>query len=761
MSILVDGVLKSAAGNVIGNADMVFTSISTSLVVMGGTPLTVQTDAEGRYSFTLHNGNYAVSISKGGNNWFSGMITVTDVTVPKSVNALLLQDAMMAEIPVDYWSYFEVQTGILFTSFGKIDEAVETTVNAKDVAVDASAKTELAARRAEVSATEASIYQQSAALSANVYQTSSAVQKDINDGVIPLNNKLSVRSADPLVWIAEYKNQDGVATPTGKTLKSGEFFNSIPRSNLAPTFMFNGPIPGDTIAHALDDGDWYGAKASDFIDAPDGWMTNPIVVRVSEETGLGNFKRQEIHNFSRPSQILARRVDVIRGTATGWMAPDRSDMFTFAGTVATGALLTSSKIDGIHYANPGVYPDAPNGFPINRAFTVNVWEVTGSKRFKHQELRNFTTIYDTYIRTVDYQNGTATNWVSSRTQFKRVVNSGSYNDIIEDGNYITIFGLVTDGPPVTGSYFVRVGTSLDSNFNVEYCKQELTLLSNPIIKYERFIRPNKPEFAEWVPISGGGGGGSGDGQFKDKKIAFFGDSLVEFGTQSELISARLGAAGLKMGFGGCRMGKHSDSGYDGMSMYNIAKAIAAGDFTALLAAAEQVKAQHRDDKLTQANLVATTNWGTVDYAVIAFGTNDFGGSYTWNNVIGTIDDFTPDGSTFMGSVNYVINRLLTRNPKMRLIFISPIWRHRTPTDRDGIVGGSDVSPNLNGDYVIDFVDALIACCKKHHIEVWDGYRTSGISQLTADVFISDGVHPTADGYNLLADKEAAFLSSKF
>ncbi|QPS88851.1 prophage tail fiber N-terminal domain-containing protein [Serratia plymuthica] len=144
MSILVEGTLLSPAGHVIGNADIVLTSISTSLVVLGGTPISIQTDPVGRYSFTLNNGNYAVSVSKDGNNWFSGMITVTDLTVPKSINALILQDAMMAEIPSDYWSYFQAQTGILFTSFGKIDDAVastsedkETVLSAKQVTIDA------------------------------------------------------------------------------------------------------------------------------------------------------------------------------------------------------------------------------------------------------------------------------------------------------------------------------------------------------------------------------------------------------------------------------------------------------------------------------------------------------------------------------------------------------------------------------------------------------------------------------------------------
>jgi hypothetical protein len=155
MSILVEGTLLSPAGHVIGNADIVLTSVSTSLVVLGGTSLSIQTDHAGWYSFTLNNGNYAVSVSKDGNNWFSGMITVTDLTVPKSINALILQDAMMAEIPSDYWSYFQSQTGILFTSFGKIDEAVSITTSSKEIALVAKNEAVAARDSAKISAENA------------------------------------------------------------------------------------------------------------------------------------------------------------------------------------------------------------------------------------------------------------------------------------------------------------------------------------------------------------------------------------------------------------------------------------------------------------------------------------------------------------------------------------------------------------------------------------------------------------------------------
>lgn len=252
------------------------------------------------------------------------------------------------------------------------------------------------------------------------------------------------------------------------------------------------------------------------------------------------------------------------------------------------------------------------------------------------------------------------------------------------------------------------------------------------------------------------------GVFSDKTIAYFGDSLTEFGDIPERIALRTGANVLKFGFGGCRMGWHTHIGYDAMSMYRIAHAINENNYSRLEKYASDVVREFNDNNLPQIMRLKSTVWSNVDYAVIAFGTNDFGGSRIKNNKIGDINDLTPDGSTFCGSINYVIQQLLSKNPRMRLVFISPIWRLKTPSDLSGINPlGSDETTNINGDHLIGFVDAMIECCKRNHVEVWDGYRRSGINQYTAHAYIADGVHPTDDGYALLADKISAFLESTF
>lgn len=221
MSILVEGTLLSPAGHVIGNADIVLTSISTSLVVLGGTPLSIQTDSYGRYSFTLNNGNYAVSVSNEGNNWFSGMITISDITMPKSINALLLNDAMMAEIPVDYWSYFQAQTGILFENFKNIDDAVALTSHAKNETVNAKDIT-LSAMQ------DAKIYSELAQSGSDAYADVQAAQKAINDGV-EKRQFFIVKGTDNS-WSERYENVSGVATATGDIVYSSIGIDSISNS---------------------------------------------------------------------------------------------------------------------------------------------------------------------------------------------------------------------------------------------------------------------------------------------------------------------------------------------------------------------------------------------------------------------------------------------------------------------------------------------------------------------------------------------------
>lgn len=59
------------------------------------------------------------------------------------------------------------------------------------------------------------------------YPSPEAAQDAINSGSIPLDARFSVRVDDANIWVAEYQNVNGVATPTGKVYPSKAFVDTL------------------------------------------------------------------------------------------------------------------------------------------------------------------------------------------------------------------------------------------------------------------------------------------------------------------------------------------------------------------------------------------------------------------------------------------------------------------------------------------------------------------------------------------------------
>jgi len=73
------------------------------------------------------------------------------------------------------------------------------------------------------------------------YQSAGEFQKDIDDNKIALDVRVSVRGDAPGVWLEEYQNKNGVATPTGNELPNYESWEkSLPSietiNNMTPLF---------------------------------------------------------------------------------------------------------------------------------------------------------------------------------------------------------------------------------------------------------------------------------------------------------------------------------------------------------------------------------------------------------------------------------------------------------------------------------------------------------------------------------------------
>ena len=222
-----------------------------------------------------------------------------------------------------------------------------------------------------------------------------------------------------------------------------------------------------------------------------------------------------------------------------------------------------------------------------------------------------------------------------------------------------------------------------------------------------------------------------------KNLALFGDSITEFGYYAETMQDKTGAIVSNCGVGGCRMSFHEDVDYNKFSMTQLADSIASGVWTAQDTAAANLITRLSDDNTKALLAMKSINFSTANYLTIFFGTNDFGG----NIPMGTNTD--NNKTTFKGSINYTISKILTAFPNIKLFFITPMWRIYT-------TGNSDTLANSLGLYLKDYTTAIKDICLLNHIPVIDLYNESGINSFNYNYWLIDGLHPNANGGDMIA-----------
>lgn len=234
-----------------------------------------------------------------------------------------------------------------------------------------------------------------------------------------------------------------------------------------------------------------------------------------------------------------------------------------------------------------------------------------------------------------------------------------------------------------------------------------------------------------------------------KTGVFFGDSITEFGTYPQQVGTITGLTTYNCGVGGCRMSNHPTNGYNQFSMTKIADAITTGDWTKQEQAVTELIGIG-DDNSAILTRMKSIDYSKVNYIVIAFGTNDFGGGITLGDI-----SSVKGNTTFYGSAKYVIETILTKYPQIKLYFTTPIFRWQLP----GGGTNSDLS-QVNGKYLKEFAKALIDVCEMYHVPVLDLYNKSNINAINQAYYISsDGTHPTTNGYALISEKVSKFLVS--
>lgn len=485
--------------------------------------------------------------------------------------------------------------------------------------------------------------------------------------------------------------------------------------------------------------------------------------------------------FSTPSPVAGESAiiyDNVAGVATERARIYSSDAaFGWRTNITPGVSLNTLVKQGVYFGTASAgYTDLPPGWNPALTFYVVVTDMTAvGGRFKQQKFHQFETPQEEYIRRLDTVGSGTTTWfygakvpdlsiVTAKINAKAVTRaklSDNYSDsgtisaatdlntIVVTGNSL-VAGAVVNGP--TGA---EVSGFLEVTVHGLFILQIYRNLSNPSVGWSRYIRPGTSFYGAWTPLSTVAGL-----PFAGQNWVFFGDSITENGDYPARVATRLGLTAHKQGYGGCRMGKHIAGGsgplYTKMSAFNLARYINIDDYSELITAANDLFTATGDDNRTQANALAAIDWSTITGTLWAFGTNDFGLS-DGGLPVGTTSDVTED--TFCGAMYLVITRMQTAYPALKIGFIGPLWRGRQEVG-DG--KDSDLVPNPNGFYLIDYQNAMIAMGKKFHVPVYDAYSRSGFNALTDATLLADQLHPSSPvGYQRHADNISASMNATF
>ena len=163
-------------------------------------------------------------------------------------------------------------------------------------------------------------------------------------------------------------------------------------------------------------------------------------------------------------------------------------------------------------------------------------------------------------------------------------------------------------------------------------------------------------------------------------------------------------------------------------------------------------------------IASDTNILASHIITIAHGTNDF----KLETSLGTIDDSptpkaTLDNATYNATTNKtdgtfyadykgVIEHILTVNPQVRIMLITPIRRTQA--------AGTGTDTNAKGHKLIDYVNAIKAIAEYYGLPVLDNYNTSGFNIKTIPTWTGDGLHPTEWAQrNVMAQKIIGFIES--
>lgn len=131
-----------------------------------------------------------------------------------------------------------------------------------------------------------------------------------------------------------------------------------------------------------------------------------------------------------------------------------------------------------------------------------------------------------------------------------------------------------------------------------------------------------------------------------------------------------------------------------------------------------------------------------DIVTVMGGTNDYGHGTT---TLGTIDD-SKENNTIYGSVKYIIDKILSIKPSVKIVFCTQPYRLQYSTE----LAPGGYEQNENGLTMESIANAIVDCCNHYGIPCFDFYHCSNWNtwtvkkengKLVENIYTYDGLHP--------------------
>lgn len=246
-------------------------------------------------------------------------------------------------------------------------------------------------------------------------------------------------------------------------------------------------------------------------------------------------------------------------------------------------------------------------------------------------------------------------------------------------------------------------------------------------------------------------------------IVFLGDSIIGNlnGEDSitEMVGDELGKSTFNGAFGGTTFSSGDDSAQWGSvtnsqwSMVELADAIAYNDWKSQIGTMQyadyygKVNAQSLYYFEERMKALSQIDFSQVEWLIIEHGTNDYNCGRRLDNPEDLYDD-----TTFGGAMRHSLEVLKEAYPDMQIVIMSPLYCE---------FGQEGEKKCYSWDWgygtLEDYIQLEKEIASEYGILYMDAYSGSGIWEENAQNYLSDGLHPTAEGAEKIGRFVAGYL----